>query len=94
MIRYWNEVRVNSNDGWYELAAVFCGNTLEDVQQMWYDEPNVNNRRLRNYLIIGLPGCGRSGILIKLLRLPGGVSLSLQPWLDVSFAHIACGFQL
>ena len=49
MIRYWNEVRVNSNDGWYELAAVFCGNTLEDVQQMWYDEPNVNNRRLRNY---------------------------------------------
>ena len=51
-------------------------------------------RRLRNYLIIRLPGCGRSGILIKLLRLPGGVSLSLQPWLDVSFAHIACGFQL
>ena len=54
----------------------------------------MSNRRLRNYLIIGLPGCGRSGILIKLLRLPGGVSLSLQPWLDVSFAHIACGFQL
>ena len=44
-----------------------------------------------------LSSCRRSSILIKLLRLSGGVSLSLQPWLDVSFAlltHIACGFQL
>ena len=39
-------------------------------------------------------GCGHSSLPIRLLRLPGGVSLFLQPWLDVSFAHIACGFQL
>ena len=43
---------------------------------------------------ISVNGCGHSSIPIRLLRLPGGVSLFLQPWLNVSFAHIACGFQL
>ncbi len=46
---------------------------------------------------IRLLGCGCSSILIRLLRLPGGASLSLQLGLDVSFgslAHIACSFQL
>ena len=41
----------------------------------------------------GLFGSEHGSIQIRLLRLSGSVSLLLQPWLDVSFAHIACGFQ-